>query len=73
MLRARMGSAGSPTGQDRLDGADEDQDEGDQVEHLGDGVGEQEDCPIQVVGHIEQLGDGAPKASGQMTRITQDM
>jgi hypothetical protein len=27
-----------------------------QVEHLGDGVREEEDGPVEVVGHVDQLG-----------------
>src|SRR5439155_20034817 len=39
-------------------GPSEYQNESDQIEDLGNSVGEQEDGPIQVIGHVHELGKG---------------
>ncbi len=34
----------------------EDEDEGHEIEHFADGVGEQEDRPVEVVRHVAEFG-----------------
>ena len=47
-----------------MDGSREDQDERGEVEDLGDRVGEQEDGPVEVVRHVDQLGQGEERERG---------
>src|SRR5687768_6300299 len=61
---------GAACAQNALAGAGEDQAEGKEVQHFGDRVGEEEDGPIHVVGHIAQLSQGVErKAPAEQARI----